>query len=100
MAKNASRLNVGSDLPLRLPGDSSFPSFPRIDDHLVEPEVTRDEIIGGERVVALPSEPPQARQKMLTNYVLRGHIVPGYATAADLLTRYDEESDFGTDACA
>src|SRR6185295_14297836 len=30
----------------------------------------------------------------------RGHIVPGYGTAAGLLTRYDEESDFGTDACA
>jgi hypothetical protein len=80
-----------------LPGCSSFPG---VDDHLVEPEVTRNEIIGGERVVALPSEPPQARQKVLTNYVLRGHIVPGYGTAADLLTRYDEESDFGTDACA
>jgi len=99
MAKNASRLNAGSVLSLRLPGDSSFPPFPDLDDHLVEPEVTRDEIIGGERVVALPSEPLQARQKALTNYVLRAHVAPGYGAAGGLLTRYDEESDFGTDAC-
>ena len=30
--------------------------FPPVDEHLVEPEVTRDEIIGGRRVVALPAE--------------------------------------------
>lgn len=36
---------------------------PRVDDHLVEPEVTRDEIIGGRRVLALPSEPPRATQR-------------------------------------
>jgi hypothetical protein len=34
--------------------------FPRLDDHLVQPEVTRDEIIGGVRVVAVPVELPRA----------------------------------------
>ena len=38
--------------PMRLPGRGPFPG---VDDHLVVPEVTRDEIIGGRRVVAMPA---------------------------------------------
>ena len=45
---------------MRLPGRGSFP---RVDDHLVEAEVTRDEIIGGQRVVASPAEWPHATQQ-------------------------------------
>ena len=44
----------------RLPGRSSFPP---VDEHLVEPEVTRDEIIGGRRVVALPAKEPHATRQ-------------------------------------
>jgi hypothetical protein len=73
--------------------------FPRVDDHLVEPEVTRDEIIGGQRVVALPAEPPQARLHSRLNYVLCAHVVPGYSGATFLLTRFDEESDFASSSC-
>ena len=29
--------------------------FPPVDEHWVDPEVTRDEIIGGRRVVAMPA---------------------------------------------
>lgn len=74
---------------MHLPGRDSFP---RVDDHLIEPEVTRDEIIGGRRVIALPANPPHANQQSDLDYVLRAHVAPGYLTAADLLTRLDEDS--------
>jgi hypothetical protein len=81
---------------MRLPGRGSFPG---VDDHLVEPEVTRDEIIGGRRVVAPPAQPPHATQQTELDYVLRAHVASGYRAATDLLTRHDEESDFATDTC-
>jgi hypothetical protein len=81
---------------MRLPGHGPFP---RVDDHLVEPEVTRDEIIGGHRVVAMPANPPHAKQQSMLGYVMQAHVAPGYTALVDLLTRFDEESDFATDAC-
>jgi len=75
------------------------PVFPRVDDHLVVPEVTRDEIIRGRRVVALPALPPRARKKIDLDYVVRAFVAPGYRTAADLLTRFGETSDFANDVC-
>jgi hypothetical protein len=81
---------------LRLPGRFSFPP---LDEHLVEPEVTRDEIIGGRRVVAMPAKEPHANRQFQLDYVLEPHIAPGYIGAADLLTRVDAESDFASDAC-
>jgi hypothetical protein len=74
-------------------------SFPPLDEHLVEPEVTRDEIIGGRRVVAMPAHPPHATRQFKLDYVLEPHIAPGYIGAADLLTRVDADSDFASDAC-
>jgi hypothetical protein len=85
-----------SGSPLRLPGPGPFPG---IDDHLVVPEITRDEIIGGVRVVAFPAKLPHATQHGDLHYVLRAHVAPGYHAAVDLLTRHDEESDFASDAC-
>lgn len=73
--------------------------FPPVDEHLVEPEVTRDEIIGGRRVVAFPAEAPHADQHSDLQYVLRAHIAPGYVASVDLLTRFDQKSDFASDAC-
>ena len=73
--------------------------FPPVDEHLVEPEVTRDEIIGGRRVVALPAEAPHAEQHCRLNYVLRAHVAPSYVTAVSLLTRFDQSSDFASDVC-
>ncbi|MEA2603555.1 MAG: hypothetical protein QOF89_4547 [Acidobacteriota bacterium] len=81
--------------PLHLPGQG----FPRIDDHLVQPEVTRDEIINGRRVVAFPADPPHATQHGDLHYVLRAHVAPGYRGAVDLLTRQGQKSDFASDAC-
>jgi hypothetical protein len=71
--------------------------FPAPDDHLVEPEVTRDEIIGGRRMVAMPAEMPHATRHTDLDYLVRAHVAPGYTTAADLITRFDEDSDFATD---
>jgi hypothetical protein len=81
---------------LRLPGRHSFPP---LDEHLVDPEVTRDEIIGGRRVTAMPAHPPHATRQFKLDYVLEPHIAPGYIGAADLLTRVDVDSDFASDAC-
>jgi Putative restriction endonuclease len=81
---------------LRLPGRGPFP---RLDDHLVEPEVTRNEIIGGVRTVAMPAEPPHATQQSELDYLLRAHAAPGYRVAVELLTRHDQDSDFATDVC-
>jgi hypothetical protein len=86
----------GAGVSLRLPGRDSFP---RVDDHLVEPEVTRDEILGGVRIVALPAHPPHATQHTRLDYVLLAHVAAGYLVAADLLTRHDQESDFASDVC-
>jgi hypothetical protein len=81
---------------LRLPGQRSFPP---VDEHLVEPEVTRDEIIGGRRVTAMPAKEPHATRQFQLDYVLKPHIAPGYIGAADLITRVDVDSDFASDAC-
>lgn len=82
--------------PRHLPGRGPFP---RVDDHLVEPEITRDEIIGGRRIVASPAQLPHARRHGVLEYVVQAHVRPGYTAAVDLLTRVDEESDFATDTC-
>jgi hypothetical protein len=86
----------GSGSSLRLPGRESFPG---VDDHLVVPEVTRDEIIGGRRVVAHPAHPPHADQHGELHYVLRAHKVSGYVASIDLLTRHAVDSDFASDSC-
>ena len=49
-----------SGSPLRLPGREPFPP---IDEHLVVPELTRDEMIGGRRVVAMPAQLPHAAKR-------------------------------------
>lgn len=84
-----------SGASMRLPGRG----FPPVDDHLVVPEITRDEIINGRRVVASPALPPHATKQSDLDYVLRAHVAPGYLSAADLLTRVGEKSDFASDAC-
>jgi len=89
---------------LKAPGSSGVSrhlpghGFPRIDDHLVEPEVTRDEVINGRRVVALPALEPHAIRHSDLDYLVRAHVAPGYLSALDLLTRFGEKSDFATDS--
>src|SRR5436853_5881106 len=81
---------------LRQPGRDSFPG---VDDHLVVPEVTRDEIIGGRLVVAQPAKPPHAKRHFVLDHVLQAHLASEYVGATDLLTRHDANSDFATDSC-
>src|SRR5436309_3387463 len=78
---------------LRLPGREPFPG---LENRLVQPEVTRDEMLGGRRVVAFPAERPHATQHTRLDYVLNAPVAPGYLAATDLLTRHDTESDFAT----
>jgi len=86
---------TGGGASVRLPGRG----FPGIDSRLVVPEVTRDEIIGGRRVVASPAQMPHAKQHGELSYVLRAHVAPGYVMPVDLLTRHDIKSDFASDSC-
>ncbi|MDP9120335.1 MAG: hypothetical protein M3O15_03045, partial [Acidobacteriota bacterium] len=60
---------------LRLPGRETLPG---VDDHLVEAEITRDEIVGGRRVEALPALAPHADRHYELGYVLRAHLADGY----------------------
>ncbi len=87
---------AGSGGSLRLPGRGPFP---RVDDHLVEPEVTRDEIINGRRVVAMPAEAPHGDKQVDLDALLRVHVAPGFVVSADLITRFSEKSDFASDTC-
>jgi hypothetical protein len=72
--------------------------FPRIDDHLVRPE-TREELVRGRAVVAMPAKEPHAERHFMLDYVTGGALAPGYVGATDLLTRAGPGSDFATDTC-
>jgi hypothetical protein len=85
-----------SGVSLHLPGRGSFPA---VDDHLVVPEVTRDEIIAGRRVVAFPAEVPHGDKQVDLDSLLRFHVAPGYVASADLITRFAVDSDFASDTC-
>jgi hypothetical protein len=87
---------TGSGSALHLPGREPFPA---VNDHLVVPETTRDEVVNGRRVVAQPAEAPHADQHGELQYVLRAHAAPGYQASVDLLTRHGETSDFASDCC-
>ncbi|MEM7352830.1 MAG: hypothetical protein AAF657_18690 [Acidobacteriota bacterium] len=80
---------------MRLPARRE--GWPRVDDHLVEPETSRDEMIGGVRYEASPSDGPHGIQNGELDYVVRAHVASGYKVATDLLTRFDEDSDFASD---
>ncbi len=64
----------------------------------MKPE-TREELIRGRRVVAMPAHPPHADRHFGLDYVLGAHVVPGYVGSTDLLTRSAVSSDFATDTC-
>lgn len=79
---------------LRLPGERSSPA---VDDHLVKPEITRDEVVRGVRMIASPASPPHGDQHHRLGYVVEAHLRPGYVGSTDLLTRWNKGSDFASD---
>jgi hypothetical protein len=74
-------------------------AHPAVDDHLVVPEVTRDEVIAGRKVVAFPAEAPHGDKRVEIETLLRFHVAPGYVVSADLITRFAVDSDFASDTC-
>jgi hypothetical protein len=80
---------------LRLPGSEQVP---RVDERLVQPE-TREEIVRGRRVVALPANPAHGDRHCRLDYVITAHVKEGYISSTDLLTRTSINSDFATDTC-
>jgi hypothetical protein len=69
---------------------------PPIDERLVEPE-TREQVLRGRRLVALPANPPHGDRHFRLDYVIGAHVKAGYVGSTDLLTRSAESSDFATD---
>lgn len=71
---------------------------PKLDEHVVKPE-TREEMVRGERVQAMPALPPHGDQHFRLDYVIGAHLRPGYIGSTDMLTRSSVDSDFATDTC-
>lgn len=69
---------------------------PRIDERLVKPE-TREEMVRGRRVHAMPANPEHGDRHFELDYVIRAHVKEGYVGSTDMLTRVSEGSDFATD---
>lgn len=70
---------------------------PHVDDHIVEPG-TREEMLHGRRLRALPAKPSHACLHSRLAYVLEAHLADAYFGALDLLTRTSFDSDFASDA--
>ncbi|NJL26821.1 MAG: hypothetical protein HC897_02540 [Thermoanaerobaculia bacterium] len=68
-----------------------------VDDHVVRPEVTRDEMVRGVRMVASPAKAPHGDQHTRLDYVVTPHVKPDYVASTDLITRWSKGSDFAAD---
>jgi hypothetical protein len=79
---------------LHLPGRARFPG---LNEHLVAPEVSRDEVIKGRRVTAHPALEAHGDEHSELDFVVRGLVAPGYQVSTDLLTRVGKQSDFASD---
>jgi hypothetical protein len=71
---------------------------PDVDVHVVRPG-TRDEMIRGRLVYALPALEPHGDAHGELGFAVRGFVRPGYIVSTDLLTRLSRGSDFATDTC-
>ncbi len=72
--------------------------FPAVDDHLVAVETdSREELVRGELVIAMPANPPHGDQHTLLDGVILHHVAPGYVPSTDLLTRFGPGSNFASD---
>ncbi len=87
---------TSSGAALRLP---SAREFPPLDEHIVQPELSRDEVLRGRSIIAAPSRPPHGDRHFGLDYVLGAHVKPGWVGSSDLLTRVAVGSDFASDTC-
>ena len=85
----------GSSAALRF---SSAREFPPVDEHIVKPE-TREEMVRGRRMLAMPANPEHGDRHFELDYVIRAYVKEGYVGSTDLLTRASESSNFATDTC-
>jgi hypothetical protein len=82
---------------MRLPGaDSDSASRLDPDDHLVEAG-TRQEMFRGQLVEVMPARPGHGDLHTRLDKVVDHHVIDGYVSSTDLLTRRSEDSDFATD---
>ena len=72
-------------------------SFPGVDERLVVPETSREEMVRGEKIVVMPANPPHAEQQQRLSYVVQSSTKSGYIGATDMLTRTSAQSDFAAD---
>ncbi len=92
-------LAPGYGSSLSFPGRDRQPStpFPPIDEHIVRPEVSRDEVIRGRKIVTMGANPEHADAHTRADFVLAAHVCDGYVVSSDLLTRVSQGSNFATD---
>src|SRR5580658_4389508 len=81
-----------------------FPSaneqrWPRIDEHLEEPETSGYEVVRGERILAMGANAEHSDPHFQLDSVLRPHVAPGYVGSTDLQSRFTLNSDFASDTC-
>lgn len=81
---------------IRAPADPS--AFPRVDEELVRPE-TREELLRGRLVMAVPAKEPHADCQAEVVSLTRRGAAKGYVGATELLTCTGPQSNFATDAC-
>jgi hypothetical protein len=89
-------LGASNGVSARLPGRSE--PLPPIDTHVVRPE-TREEMVRGRRMIAMPALAPHGDQHFRLDYVIGAYVQPGYVGSTDLLTRQAAGSNFATDTC-
>lgn len=90
---------VSHSLPASSSSQRRSTAFPPVDQHIVQPEVTRDEMIRGRKVVAMPALPPHADAQARLAFLIGAHVRKGCTTATELLTNVLEGSDFAMDVC-
>ena len=81
---------------MRLPGANDARG---IDDHLVEPETTRAEVVRGQLMEALPALVPHGDMHVRIIHAIEASVTSDFVASADLLTRFGPDSDFATDVC-
>jgi hypothetical protein len=86
---------------MKLPGNTQAggQAWPPIDEHLVEPEVSRQEIVDGQLIEASPAHAPHGDEHARLDLVITAHVRPGWRASSDLLTRVDQNNNFATDTC-